>query len=269
LEKSDKKPFVRKKLSRFKKPVTYLNEANPVQNNGEKIGMAEIPGFLRIRQWPEDERPRERLLKKGSEFLTDAQLLAILLRTGKAKASALTVAVELLKRAGGLKALGQLSAQELQTVQGVGPAKAAQIKAALEVGKRIAAKPFATRLKVLSSRDVYVHYHSTLRELKKEVFMAVLLDGKNRVIREVLVSQGSLTVNIVHPREVFNPAIRDSAAAIVVVHNHPSGDPSPSPEDIELTKRLVATGEILGIKVLDHIVVGDGSYFSFSDRQQL
>ena len=231
--------------------------------------MAENPAFLRIRQWPEDERPRERLLKKGSEFLTDAQLLAILLRTGKAGTSALTIAVELLKRAGSLNAVGQLSAEELQTVEGVGPAKAAQIKAAIELGKRVAAKPLATRLKVLSSKDIYVHYHPSLRELKKEVFLALLLDGKNRVIREVLISQGSLTVNIVHPREVFNPAIRDSAAAIVVLHNHPSGDPCPSPEDIGLTKRLVATGEILGIKVLDHIVVGDGSYYSFADQQRL
>lgn len=229
--------------------------------------MVENPAFLRIRQWPEDERPRERLLKKGSEFLTDAQLLAILLRTGKAKTSALTIAVEL-KRAGSLSAVGQLSAEELQTVEGVGPAKAAQIKASIELGKRIAAKPLATRLKVLSSKDIDVHYHPSLRELKKEVFLALLLDGKNRVIREVLISQGSLTVNIVHPREVFNPAIRDSAAAIVVVHNHPSGDPYPSPV-IDRTKRLVATGEILGIKVLDHIVVGDGSYYSFADQQRL
>jgi DNA repair protein RadC len=259
---------VRKKLSRFKKPVTHVN-GETYGNNSEKTAMVEKRTYLRIRQWPEDERPRERLLKKGSEFLTDAQLLAILLRTGKAKTSAVTVAVELLERAGNLKSLGQWSAEELQAVEGVGPAKAAQIKAALELGRRIAAKPFAARLKVLSSRDIYVHYHPSLSELKKEVFLAVLLNGKHRVIREVLISQGSLTVNVVHPREVFNPAIRDSAAAIVLVHNHPSGDPCPSPEDIDLTKRLVATGEILGIKVLDHVVVGDRSYYSFSDRQQL
>jgi len=225
--------------------------------------------FLRIKEWPENERPRERLLNKGSEFLTDAQLLAILLRTGKARASAMMVAIELLEQAGSLNAVGQLSAKELQAVKGIGPAKAAQIKAAIELGKRIAAKPLSTRLKILSSKDVFVHYHPYLRELKKEVFLAVLLDGKNRMIREVLISQGSLTVNIVHPREVFNPAIRDSAAAIVVVHNHPSGDPQPSPEDRDLTKRLVATGEILGIKILDHIVVGDESYYSFADRQLL
>jgi len=176
------------------------------------------------------------------------------------------VAVQLLEQAGSLSAIGQLSAKELQAVKGIGPAEAAQIKAAIELGRRIAAKPLSTRLKVLSSKDVFVHYHPSLRELKKEVFLAVLLDGKNRMIREVLISQGSLTVNIVHPREVFNPAIRDSAAAIVVVHNHPSGDPQPSPEDRDLTKRLVATGEILGIKILDHIVVGDGSYYSFADR---
>jgi DNA repair protein RadC len=225
--------------------------------------------FLSIRDWPEDERPRERLLNKGSEFLSDAQLLAILLHTGKAKASAIMVAVELLEQAGSLSAIGQLSAKELQAVKGIGPAKAAQIKAAIELGKRITAKRLSTRLKILSSKDVFVHYHPHLRELKKEVFLAVLLDGKNRVIREVLVSQGSLTINIVHPREVFNPAIRDSAAAIVVVHNHPSGDPDPSPEDRDLTQRLVATGEILGIKILDHIVIGDGSYYSFADRQLL
>lgn len=219
-----------------------------------------------IQSWPETERPRERLLRLGPESLSDAQLLAILLRTGRKKHNALEVAHHLLKKFGGLSALGQLSVSELCSIKGIGPAKAAQVLASVELGRRSLAQPLNLDLRVLSSRDIYNHYYSLLRDMKKEVFMLLLFDGKNRLLKEVNVSTGSLSLNIVHPREVFKPAVRESASAVILLHNHPSGDPSPSPEDQELTRRLVKAGRIMGIKVLDHLVIGDGKYYSFADQ---
>ncbi len=219
-----------------------------------------------IKSWPEIERPRERLIRHGPDTLTDAQLLAILLRTGRKKISALEMANQLLKQFGGLAALKQVSISELCSVNGIGPAKAAQILASIELGRRSLVQPLHSGLRALSSRDIYHHYHPLLRDLKQEVFKLLLFDGKNRLIKDMTVSTGSLSMNIVHPREVFKPAVRESAASVILLHNHPSGDPTPSPEDRELTKRLVKAGRIMGVKVLDHVVIGDGRYFSFSDQ---
>ncbi|MGA6828862.1 RadC family protein [Nitrospira sp. NS4] len=219
-----------------------------------------------IAHWPETERPRERLLSKGSEVLSDAQLLAILLRTGRRDSSAVQVAMEILHHLGSLAALARSGIEELCTIPGIGPAKAAQLKAALELGKRAMAVPLSTGTKLSSSADLFRHFHPTLRDLKHELFKVVLLDAKNTVIRESTVSEGSLTLSIVHPREVFAMAIRESAAGVIFLHNHPSGDPTPSAEDRRLTERLVAAGEVLGIRVLDHMIVGDGRYISFADE---
>jgi DNA repair protein RadC len=219
-----------------------------------------------IKSWPEIERPRERLIRHGPETLSDAQLLAILLRTGRRKSSAVEMAHHLLKRFGGLAALKQISVSELCSVDGVGPAKAAQILASLELGRRSLAQPLHRELRALSSRDIYHHYHPLLRDSKKEHFMLLMFDGKNRLLKEITVSTGSLSLNIVHPREVFKAAVRESATSVILLHNHPSGDPAPSPEDRELTRRLVEAGRIMGIKVLDHIVLGDGRYVSFADQ---
>ena len=219
-----------------------------------------------INQWPASERPRERLLEQGAETLSDAQLLAILLRVGRADSSAVAVALELLQRLDGLKGLANRGTDELCRISGVGPAKAAQLKAALELGKRALATPLASGTRIGSSRDLYHHYYPTLRDLRREVFKVVLLDAKHAVIRDVTVSEGSLTLSIVHPREVFNPAVRESAAAVIFLHNHPSGDPEPSDEDRVLTARLVEAGRVLGIQVLDHLIVGDGRYVSFADQ---
>jgi DNA repair protein RadC len=156
--------------------------------------------------------------------------------------------------------------EELCRVPGVGPAKAAQLKAAIELGKRVLAEPLATGTRIGSSADLFQHYHPLLRSLRHEIFKTVLLDAKHALIRDVTVSKGSLTLSIVHPREVFSLAVRESAAAVIFLHNHPSGDPSPSREDRELTARLVAAGEVLGIEVLDHIIIGDGKYVSFADQ---
>jgi DNA repair protein RadC len=219
-----------------------------------------------IQQWPPNERPRERLLKDGPEVLSDAQLLAILLRIGRRNSSAVEVAMDLLRQLDGLQGLSNRSVEELCRIPGVGPAKAAQLKAAIELGKRVLAAPLSSGTKIASSAELFRHYYPLLRDLRREVFKIVLLDAKHAIVREATVSEGSLTVSIVHPREVFNLAVRESAAAVIFVHNHPSGDPSPSEEDRVLTARLVAAGELLGIQVLDHLIVGDGRYTSFADN---
>ena len=219
-----------------------------------------------IIHWPETERPRERLLREGPASLSDAQLLAILLRVGRQDASAVQVAIEVLHRLGGLGGLANCGQEELCSISGIGPAKAAQLKAALELGKRALAAPLSTGTRITSSAELYKHYHPRVRDLRHEIFQVILLDAKNAVIRDATVSEGSLTLSIVHPREVFNLAVRESAAAVIFLHNHPSGDPTPSHEDRTLTARLVSAGEVLGIRVLDHVIIGDGHYVSFADK---
>lgn len=221
--------------------------------------------MTKIKEWPEGERPRERLLSEGPHALSDAQLLAILLRTGSDQKNAVQLAIHLLDRFQALANLASLSVSELCSIRGIGTAKAAQLKAALELGRRSLAPSLSQRAKLISSQDVFNHFFPLLKHVKKEVFKIILLDQKNKVIRDVTVSEGSLTLTVVHPREVFNPAVRDSAASVIFLHNHPSGDPTPSPEDKEITRRLVAAGEVMGISVLDHVIIGDPDYFSFSD----
>jgi DNA repair protein RadC len=223
----------------------------------------------RIKDWPEAERPRERLLQHGEGALSDAHLLALLLRTGDyaSGATAVDVARQLLVRfAGDLEALSAATVKELCQTPGIGLAKACEIKAACEIGRRLLACQAGPLAQVRSSRDVANHYMPLLAGKKREQFQVILLDRKNRITRHVMVSQGSLTASVVHPREVFNPAVRDSAAAVIFVHNHPSGDPQPSQEDRELTARLVKAGNVLGIQVLDHIIVGRNTYMSFADE---
>lgn len=221
-----------------------------------------------IKDWPEDERPREKLLQQGAERLSDAELLALVLRTGDAASgtSALDQARSLLTRFGGLRELAAAGSRELQQQKGIGPAKTAELLGVFELARRFAAAPLRPGERYSCSRDVYRHYHERLRDRKKEVFLTLLLDAKNRVIREVQISEGSLTASIVHPREVFAPVVRESAAAVLFIHNHPSGDPTPSREDIDLTTRLRQAGELMGVRVLDHIIIGNGDYISFADR---
>jgi len=219
-----------------------------------------------ITYWPETERPRERLLAKGPDALSDAHVLAILLRTGRRNSSAVHVAMELLHLVGGVAGLARCGIDELCGIAGIGPAKAAQLKAAIELGRRAMAEPLSMGTRVTCSGDLFKHFHPSLRDLKHEVFKVVLLDAKNTVLKEATVSEGSLTLSIVHPREVFALAVRESAAGVIFLHNHPSGDPTPSLEDRQLTDRLVAAGKVLGIRVLDHVVMGDGRYVSFADQ---
>jgi DNA repair protein RadC len=222
-----------------------------------------------IKEWPEDERPRERLAKLGPEALSEAQLLAIVLSTGDASSgqSALDLAMYLVRTLGGLRGLDAASIAELCQTKGIGPAKATTIKAALELGKRLSGAPVQRYLKVTSPQDLVNYFQPRLQHLRKEVFKAVLLNTKHQMLKDVTVSEGSLSASLVHPREAFLPAIKESAAAVIFLHNHPSGDPTPSTEDKELTLRLAEVGQLVGISVLDHIIIGSGTpgYISFRD----
>jgi len=222
----------------------------------------------RIKDWPEEERPREKLLHRGADALSPAELLALVLRTGDAatKTSALDHGRLLLSRFGSWRQLAGASVGELCRIKGIGPAKAAELQAVFEIARRFGAEALQPGDRFTRSEEVFRHYHERLRERKKESFFTLLLDSKNRLIREVQVSEGSLNASIVHPREVFGPVVRESAAAVLFVHNHPSGDPTPSREDLEITSRLKQVGDLMGVRVLDHIVVGNGSYVSFADR---
>lgn len=218
-----------------------------------------------IKDWPGDDRPREKLLRRGAGVLSDAELLAIILRTGGAGASALDHARGLIEEFGNFRQLATAGAGDLCKVKGLGPAKAAQILAALEIAKRFGEHEFKPGELLRGSGDVYAHFRERLAGERREHFYAVLLDNKHRKIKDVPISLGSLTASIVHPRDVFAPVVREAAAAVVFVHNHPSGDPTPSKEDIEITQRLRAIGELMGVRVLDHIVIGKGRYVSFVD----
>ena len=225
----------------------------------------------RIKDWPADERPREKLLAQGAERLTDAELLALIIRTGDAvtKSSAVDLARALLQKFGSLRQLATASIGELCQQAGIGPAKAAEIQALFQIARRFSDRRLQPGQAYCSSRDAFDHFHERLCDYRKEVFLALLLDTKNRLIREVQISEGSLTASIVHPREVFAPVLKESAAAILFVHNHPSGDPTPSQEDIAITRRLKEVGELMGVRILDHVIIGKGEYLSFADRGML
>jgi DNA repair protein RadC len=227
-------------------------------------------GYQRtIKEWPEDERPRERLMKLGADTLSEAQLLAIVLSTGHASSgqSALDLARNLLQTFESLRALDAASIAELCQTKGIGPAKATSIKAAFELGKRLSAESATRKIKITGPADVVRHYQPRIQHLRREVFKAILLDTKHQILKDVTVSEGSLSASLVHPREAFLPAIKESAAAIIFLHNHPSGDPTPSVEDKELTRRLADVGQLVGISVLDHIIIGTGEpgYISLRD----
>ncbi|GAB7386554.1 DNA repair protein RadC [Bacillaceae bacterium] len=221
---------------------------------------------LFLRDVPPEERPRERMLRHGAGVLSNAELLAILLRTGSNDESVLTLAHRILAETGGLRGLIEASLDELMNLKGVGPAKAIQIKAALEMGNRMMKATLGERYTIRSPKDAANYMMEELRYLTKEQFVCLFLNTKNQVIGQSTVFVGSLDSSIVHPREIFKEAIRRSSASIICLHNHPSGDPTPSREDIAVTRRLVEAGEIIGIEVLDHVIVGDGRYTSLKEK---
>lgn len=220
----------------------------------------------KISDWPEDERPRERFLNLGAEKISDVELLAILLRTGNADSTAIDLARHLLKTFGSFRGLDTHSVSELCEVNGIGPAKAIIIKAALETGKRLYLEKFADNRKISSSQDIYDMYKLHSRDADREIFRIVMLTSRNQIISDKVLFEGSITESLVVPREVVKECINHSAAALIFIHNHPSGDPEPSTEDKKITKRLKLACELVGIRVLDHVIIGKDTYFSFSDK---
>ncbi|MBX6352883.1 MAG: DNA repair protein RadC [Thermoflavifilum sp.] len=208
------------------------------------------------------EGPRERLRRLGPQALRDDELLAVVMQTGTRHVPVYALAERVLSSVGGLPGLLDAPVEELTSIAGIGTAKALQLAAAVELGRRIVRKPAGERWPIRSAEDAAEYVMDRLRYLKKEHFLTLHLDTKHCVIGEEVVSVGSLDSSIVHPREIFKLAVRRSASAILCVHNHPSGDPTPSPEDLMVTRRLCEAGRILGIDVLDHIVVGDGRFVS-------
>ena len=219
-----------------------------------------------LKDLPAEERPRERLHAYGARALTTAELIAILIRTGNAQRSAVSLGEFLLAEFGSIQGVATASAEQLAAVKGLGTAKAAQIKAAIEFGNRLSLFTEEGRPSIGGPRDVSNLLMPDLRYQKKEHLKSLLLDTKNRVLAIKTVSIGDLSSSIVHPREVYKDAVLASAASIIIAHNHPSGDPTPSAEDVAVTKRLIQSGEIMGIDLLDHIVLGDGTFVSLKER---
>jgi DNA repair protein RadC len=217
-----------------------------------------------IKEWPAFERPRERLHSDGAGALATRELLAILVGSGREGASAVEIAGNLLRAAdGSLRRLAASTPGELAGVPGIGPAVAARVSAALELGRRLAREGPLERGRIRGPRDVYERCAPGLRDLTQEEFRVLMLNTQHAVVRELVITRGTLDTSVVHPREVFRSAITESAASLILVHNHPSGDPSPSAEDRAVTRQLAEAGRLLGIPVLDHVVVGDGRYVSF------
>jgi DNA repair protein RadC len=221
-----------------------------------------------IKDLPMEERPREKMISYGASLLSNAELLSILIRTGTKNNSSLDLANQVLSiEAEGIGYLGDCTIEEICKINGIGVAKACQIVSAIELGKRMATNPRGKKISVNNPEAIANLFMEEMRYYKKEFFNVLLLNSKGQIISIEKASIGDLNSTIVHPREIFCAPIRRSAAAVVFVHNHPSGNPAPSQEDIDVTNRLVEAGKILGIKVLDHIVIGDGIYVSFKDKQ--
>ena len=220
-----------------------------------------------IQDFSEDERPLEQLYKYDPHVLKTSQLIALIIRTGASNASAVQLAEQLLEKYdGNLKEMAKQNAEDLNNgIKGLGKNKAAQILAALELGRRLA-KNLEEKPQISAPADVARILMPSLRDLKQEVLYVLCLDTKNNVTNQRQIFEGSLNVNIIHPREVFRFAIEEASASIILVHNHPSGDPSPSKEDIRATKQLIEAGNCIQIPVLDHIIIGDGSYVSLKEE---
>jgi DNA repair protein RadC len=224
---------------------------------------------LMIRDFPQDERPRERLIQSGAASLSNQELLAILLRTGTKAESVLQLSNRLLTSFDGLNLLKDASLEEITKTKGIGLAKAVQIMAAVELGRRIGNLAFDDRYSIRSPEDGANYVMNDMRFLAQEHFVCLYLNTKNQVLHKQTIFIGSLNASIVHPREVFKEAFRRSAASIICVHNHPSGDPTPSREDIEVTKRLVECGRIIGIDILDHLIIGEKKFISLKEKGYL
>lgn len=221
--------------------------------------------LVSIKELPADMRPREKLVKLGEGRLDEHELLAIILGMGTAKINALDLAKRLMVKYQSLRHLKEASLEELMSEHGIGIAKAVSIKAAIELGRRLALS-HEDRLIITSPEDVKILVMEEMRYLDREHFKVIYLDRKGGIIVAEDISVGGLHSSMAHPREVFKNAVKRSAASVILVHNHPSGDPNPSNEDIETTRRLAEAGQIMGIEVLDHVIIGDNKYCSMKSK---
>lgn len=219
-----------------------------------------------IRDMPQDERPRERLIYAGARALANAELLAIILRTGIGGENVLRLSERLLSHFGGLLGLGQASISELCQVKGIGPAKAAEMKAALELGRRLLIASPEERPQVTTPADAANLLMSEMMFLEQEHLRLVLLDTRNRVLKTPTIYIGNINTSVIRVGELFRAAIKENAAAFIMVHNHPSGDPSPSTQDVSVTRQVVTAGKLLNIELLDHIVIGRQKWVSLKER---
>jgi len=224
---------------------------------------------LMIRDFPEEERPRERFEQNGPESLSNHELIAILLRTGTKEESVLQLSNRLLTNFEGFRLLKDATLDEITAIKGIGKAKAIQVLAAVEIGRRISNLTYDDRYVIRTPEDGANYVMNDMRFLAQEHFVCLYLNTKNQVLHKKTVFIGSLNASIVHPREVFKEALRRSAASVICFHNHPSGDPAPSREDIEVTKRLVESGKILGIELLDHVIIGENKFVSLKEKGYL
>ncbi len=213
---------------------------------------------------PDSSKPRERFLKYGKEALSDSELMAIILRTGIPNENVVQVSDRLIKEHG-LDKLFDCSLKELQEIKGIGQSKAMQILAISELGKRYSQSKNPIT-KITQAKDVYNYFKSDLENEKQENFYILLLNSKNHIIKKEFITRGVLDASIVHPREIFRPAIKNSAAKIILIHNHPSGDPQPSQEDLDITRNLIEIGKKIDIKVLDHVIIGNSSWWSWVEK---
>ncbi len=224
---------------------------------------------VKLKDVPKAERPRERLLQYGATHLSNKELIAILLGSGTRNESVLNLANRVLMHFEGLKLLKNATIEELTAIKGIGPARGVIMLAALELGERLNKYKPTERYVVRSPEDGADYVMEEMRTLDQEHFIALFLNTKNQIIHSQTIFIGTLNSSVVHPREIFREAVRRSSASIIVAHNHPSGDPTPSPEDINVTKRLVKAGKIMGIEVLDHLVIGDGRFVSLKEKGHL
>lgn len=219
-----------------------------------------------VKDLPDSDRPRERLCIMGPEAMSSAELIAIILGSGTREAPVLQLAQEIVARYDSMERLSEATIEELCQIKGIGMAKAVQLRAALSLGMRASRKAPALKQKVVAPSQAYNLLKDTLEKEKREFFVILLLDTKKRAIRHDIVAIGTLSRTLVHPREVFYPAIRHKAASVILAHNHPSGDPTPSQDDYEVTKSLVEAGRLMNIPVNDHLVIGDGCYVSLRQK---
>jgi DNA repair protein RadC len=221
---------------------------------------------MAMEQWPASERPRERLYYNGADALADAELLALQLGSGRRGHSAVDVAREMLAAYGSLAGVAARELAELARLPGVGRAKAARLVSAFELTRRLRARTPGVRTSLGSPAEVHAAFGPLMEDLPREVFRVALLDAQNGLLRDVIVSEGTLSASLVHPREVFKPAILEPAVSLILLHNHPSGDPTPSREDLKLTRPLVECARMLELRINDHIVIGRGRYISFAEK---